>query len=634
MPQFSLPPLTPDSPLAPISTLQAPGDIALELAVCELWASDDKVPLEALEVIRQEPLRASALIVDKISVRLSDYQYLHIPSPRGLNNSLIVLATLRHHSTATDILQICESDFGESLLMDSVELLPKTLGETIPDLTEWAALIDEFRTHDEYEWASVVLLIKSLPYMVHRTSTNRSDAARELIGFFDSAPDDLACHAATPTVLALLNLVVPETLPDALRINRVGLSQNRIPENQINAVFADPEGFLNAVLTEIAEERLSDAVKCFHYGPVYPPRHETPETIEDAIELLENNAGDATSLINANRRLVLEPEKSIPALLDYVKSKLFTEPLDGDDAEYPEVDEFDFGPAHAVRLLLELRCTAILPLLLPAFEVNFNNCLFGFEELVKPVLLPLVGQTAPSPEFVLEWIHRLVKISSVVVPLVEGLPAMVFDGRADRLHVISILRKLYFEVIASDDQPLSNEVANSTSQGLLALGDIDFVKLALQTADLPADSRRTILMLIGEDSEDLSAAVSEASGLITRCWFFEQRLITATEKLYEYMATQPEEDSDADGWGVEDDDDFDDDFGDDYEKTPERSSSSEFILHNSLPLAKLSLSPPDDRDFDDAPMGTSGTIRNTAKIGRNDPCPCGSGRKYKKCCGN
>ena len=27
------------------------------------------------------------------------------------------------------------------------------------------------------------------------------------------------------------------------------------------------------------------------------------------------------------------------------------------------------------------------------------------------------------------------------------------------------------------------------------------------------------------------------------------------------------------------------------------------------------------------------TIRNTVKIGRNDPCPCGSGRKYKQCCG-
>ena len=29
----------------------------------------------------------------------------------------------------------------------------------------------------------------------------------------------------------------------------------------------------------------------------------------------------------------------------------------------------------------------------------------------------------------------------------------------------------------------------------------------------------------------------------------------------------------------------------------------------------------------------SGTIRKPRKIGRNDPCPCGSGKKYKLCCG-
>ena len=41
------------------------------------------------------------------------------------------------------------------------------------------------------------------------------------------------------------------------------------------------------------------------------------------------------------------------------------------------------------------------------------------------------------------------------------------------------------------------------------------------------------------------------------------------------------------------------------------------------------------------PTGTSAdqtddhnqTIRKGKKIGRNDPCPCGSGKKYKKCCG-
>jgi preprotein translocase subunit SecA len=25
--------------------------------------------------------------------------------------------------------------------------------------------------------------------------------------------------------------------------------------------------------------------------------------------------------------------------------------------------------------------------------------------------------------------------------------------------------------------------------------------------------------------------------------------------------------------------------------------------------------------------------RTGEKVGRNDPCPCGSGKKYKKCCG-
>jgi uncharacterized protein YecA (UPF0149 family) len=26
-------------------------------------------------------------------------------------------------------------------------------------------------------------------------------------------------------------------------------------------------------------------------------------------------------------------------------------------------------------------------------------------------------------------------------------------------------------------------------------------------------------------------------------------------------------------------------------------------------------------------------VTKVKKVGRNDPCPCGSGKKYKKCCG-
>jgi uncharacterized protein YecA (UPF0149 family) len=31
--------------------------------------------------------------------------------------------------------------------------------------------------------------------------------------------------------------------------------------------------------------------------------------------------------------------------------------------------------------------------------------------------------------------------------------------------------------------------------------------------------------------------------------------------------------------------------------------------------------------------GQRGATPKAGKIGRNDPCTCGSGRKYKKCCG-
>ncbi len=45
-----------------------------------------------------------------------------------------------------------------------------------------------------------------------------------------------------------------------------------------------------------------------------------------------------------------------------------------------------------------------------------------------------------------------------------------------------------------------------------------------------------------------------------------------------------------------------------------------------------------DSDLDDLPSNDLGHhfqepyLRETQKIGRNEPCPCGSGKKYKKCC--
>lgn len=36
--------------------------------------------------------------------------------------------------------------------------------------------------------------------------------------------------------------------------------------------------------------------------------------------------------------------------------------------------------------------------------------------------------------------------------------------------------------------------------------------------------------------------------------------------------------------------------------------------------------------FDGTPVAKRPQIRETPKVGRNDACPCGSGKKFKKCC--
>lgn len=47
-----------------------------------------------------------------------------------------------------------------------------------------------------------------------------------------------------------------------------------------------------------------------------------------------------------------------------------------------------------------------------------------------------------------------------------------------------------------------------------------------------------------------------------------------------------------------------------------------------------SITEPDEPGLEASfPAASGGTIAKGRKIGRNEPCPCGSGKKYKKCCG-
>jgi preprotein translocase subunit SecA len=64
--------------------------------------------------------------------------------------------------------------------------------------------------------------------------------------------------------------------------------------------------------------------------------------------------------------------------------------------------------------------------------------------------------------------------------------------------------------------------------------------------------------------------------------------------------------------------------GDHLEISDERSKKRRLLEHRGQEIQQRG---PDDN-------GRVATVkREGKKIGRNEPCPCGSGKKYKKCCG-
>ncbi len=68
---------------------------------------------------------------------------------------------------------------------------------------------------------------------------------------------------------------------------------------------------------------------------------------------------------------------------------------------------------------------------------------------------------------------------------------------------------------------------------------------------------------------------------------------------------------------------------------PVFSLSRQSFLHpDATPMGRIPQKPPESpREVSQARQPQATIQREGRKVGRNEPCPCGSGKKYKKCCG-
>ena len=70
-------------------------------------------------------------------------------------------------------------------------------------------------------------------------------------------------------------------------------------------------------------------------------------------------------------------------------------------------------------------------------------------------------------------------------------------------------------------------------------------------------------------------------------------------------------------------------------KTKKRLKEVAAIFEENGWKYKIELEPKKPEDVTDLELllNPPKTVIAEKKIGRNEPCPCGSGKKYKKCCG-
>jgi len=296
----------------------------------------------------------------------------------------------------------------------------------------------------------------------------------------------------------------------------------------------------------------------------------------DYVSLLRLSAADVPELVAIAKRW-LEPQDDWP-----------------DDPKHIA----GFAPIHAWRCLAQLRAPETVAMLLEMLDPlsTSGDDWFSME---FPEAFGCFGEAAVGPlrEYLADGAHRLYARSAVA----GGLRCVAENGSRARDEAVKALREALSRF--EETPPLLN--------GFI-LGDLlDLVKAEVVA---PAEIAEVVERAYAADRVDLSVCGNwsevraelgvEGLGLVS------DELANREYSILSSLGDDEDElDDDLDdGW------DDDDDFGDeDFEDEEEDEARM--------------------RDYREHGYSVTAPIHAEPKVGRNDPCPCGSGKKYKKCCG-
>ncbi len=270
------------------------------------------------------------------------------------------------------------------------------------------------------------------------------------------------------------------------------------------------------------------------------------------------------------------------------------------------------GALFALFLLAEFKCREALPVILEALTLPDDGPFDLFGDAIFGELSGILAALVDSPQAIDELLANRSVDSSVRISAADAYLYLVRDGRLSRDEAVERLRATLRRMLSEADD-------DGITAVVLALGDYS-PREALD--EINAAFRRDLVDPTFVDSDDIIDSIAKGD-----CHYQEALencpptgIEDTVEELrdwesYQDDALRGDDDLTEDEFDEDDleDEDFDvDGLGD--EDDLYFSPTNEFAQ-------RLPAEPP-------------ATIRNTEpRVGRNDPCPCGSGRKFKKCCG-
>lgn len=260
----------------------------------------------------------------------------------------------------------------------------------------------------------------------------------------------------------------------------------------------------------------------------------------------------------------------------------------------------------ALFLLTEFRAREALPAIIEAISLPEEGAYHLFGEAVTDCLGQMLAVLAEDSLDLIDGLLANRSLDGFVrTQMAMSYMFLVAKGRLTREEAVERLRVALREAISHEDLELA--------EGLVC--ELTDYSPREALPEIEEAYRQKLVDPFMISIEDVRESIAEGDA------HFQEELARRTGEFY----TDTVEELDA--WTCFEEEQFYDEEVDDFDAFDSDDWNEEGDLHDG---------PYDfgEPGFGDPARDSSDTIRNTApRVGRNDPCPCGSGRKYKKCCG-